>query len=116
VAETEAVDGQLIAKETGFDGDILYSEHHQSHAASAFFPSPYERVAILTMDGVGEWATASWGVGNGNKIDLPFPHSLGLLYTAFTYYTSEAFHARVRTARSSPQPARASGARCAARG
>jgi carbamoyltransferase len=83
--------GELIAKETGFDGDILYPEHHQSHAASAFLPSPYERAAILTMDGVGEWATASWGVGNGNKIDLQaelrFPHSLGLLYTAFTYYT-----------------------------
>ncbi len=83
--------GELIAKETGFEGDILYPEHHQSHAASAFFPSPYESAAILTMDGVGEWATASWGVGSGNKIDLraelKFPHSLGLLYTAFTYYT-----------------------------
>ncbi|NKB87353.1 MAG: hypothetical protein GKS06_03940 [Acidobacteria bacterium] len=83
--------GELIAKETGFDGDILYPEHHQSHAASAFLPSPFERAAILTMDGVGEWATASWGVGAGNKIDLQaelrFPHSLGLLYTAFTYYT-----------------------------
>ena len=83
--------GELIAKETGFEGDILYPEHHQSHAASAFLPSPYESAAILTMDGVGEWATASWGVGSGNKIDLQaelkFPHSLGLLYTAFTYYT-----------------------------
>ena len=62
--------GELIAKETGFEGDILYPEHHQSHAASAFFPSPYERAAILTMDGVGEWATASWGVGVDNKIEL----------------------------------------------
>jgi carbamoyltransferase len=70
---------------------IVYPEHHQSHAASAFLPSPFERAAIITMDGVGEWATASWGVGNGNKTDLKyemlFPHSLGLLYTAFTYYT-----------------------------
>ena len=83
--------GEKIAREVGFDGTILYPEHHQSHAASAFFPSPYERAAILTMDGVGEWATASWGTGEGNRIDLRaelrFPHSLGLLYTAFTYYT-----------------------------
>ena len=83
--------GDLIKKETGFTGDIVYPEHHQSHAASAFFPSPFERAAILTMDGVGEWATASWGVGHGNRVDLRyelhFPHSLGLLYTAFTYYT-----------------------------
>jgi len=83
--------GELIARETGFDGDILYPEHHQSHAASAFFPSPFERAAILTMDGVGEWATASWGAGHDHTIDLraelKFPHSLGLLYTAFTYYT-----------------------------
>ncbi len=75
----------------GFDGEIIYPEHHQSHAASAFFPSPFERSAIITIDGVGEWATASWGTGNGNTIELKhelhFPHSLGLLYTAFTYYT-----------------------------
>jgi carbamoyltransferase len=75
----------------GFDGEIIYPEHHQSHAASAFLPSPFSRSAIITMDGVGEWATASWGIGNGNAIDLKyelhFPHSLGLLYTAFTYYT-----------------------------
>lgn len=81
----------LIRKEIGYDGDILYPEHHQSHAASAFFPSPFQRAAIITMDGVGEWSTASWGVGHDNKIDLKyelqFPHSLGLLYTAFTYYT-----------------------------
>jgi carbamoyltransferase len=69
---------------------LLFTEHHVSHAASAFFPSPYERAAILTVDGVGEWATASFGVGEGNKItlthDLRFPHSLGLLYSAFTYF------------------------------
>ncbi len=83
--------GELIKKEVAFSGDLVYPEHHESHAASAFFPSPFERAAILTMDGVGEWATASWGVGSGNRIDLKrelhFPHSLGLLYTAFTYYT-----------------------------
>ena len=81
----------LIKKEVGYTGDILYPEHHQSHAASAFLPSPYQRAAIITMDGVGEWSTASWGVGHDNRIDLRyelhFPHSLGLLYTAFTYYT-----------------------------
>ncbi|MEK7507719.1 MAG: carbamoyltransferase [Patescibacteria group bacterium] len=74
----------------GFRGEILFSEHHRSHAASAFFPSPFERAAILTLDGVGEWATTSWGVGRGNKIelwaDIYFPHSLGMLYSAFTYY------------------------------
>lgn len=83
--------GQLIKREVGYDGDIIYPEHHESHAASAFYPSPFENAAILTIDGVGEWATASWGVGEGNNIDiqheLHFPHSLGLLYTAFTYYT-----------------------------
>ena len=75
----------------GYEGELIYPEHHQSHAASAFFPSPYERAAILTIDGVGEWATASWGLGDGNRIELQnelhFPHSLGLLYSAFTYYT-----------------------------
>ncbi|MBD3218026.1 MAG: hypothetical protein GF310_07085 [candidate division Zixibacteria bacterium] len=75
----------------GFEGEILFPEHHQSHAASAFFPSPFESAAVLTIDGVGEWATASWGLGNGNQVELKqemeFPHSLGLLYTAFTYYT-----------------------------
>jgi len=69
----------------------IFVEHHESHAASAFFPSPFEQAAILTLDGVGEWATASFGVGNGNKIELlqeqHFPHSLGLLYSAFTYFT-----------------------------
>lgn len=70
---------------------ILFPEHHLSHAASAFFPSPYEKAAILTIDGVGEWCTASIGLGEGNKIriikELEFPHSVGLLYSAFTYYT-----------------------------
>ena len=80
-----------IHKRTGFDGKILFTEHHQSHAASAFFPSPFESAAILTMDGVGEWATSSYGIGEGNEIDLlaelRFPHSIGLLYSAFTYFT-----------------------------
>lgn len=75
----------------GFDGEVLYAEHHESHAASAFFPSPFEEAAILTMDGVGEWATTSIGVGRGNDIEilkeLHWPDSLGLLYSAFTYYT-----------------------------
>jgi len=70
---------------------VIFTEHHESHAASAFFPSPFEEAAILTLDGVGEWATASVGVGRGNKItlthELRFPHSLGLLYSAFTYFT-----------------------------
>ena len=75
----------------GYHKRFLFTEHHESHAASAFFPSPFERAAILTMDGVGEWATASFGVGEGNRVVLSgeqhFPHSLGLLYSAFTYYT-----------------------------
>src|SRR5438094_9031854 len=75
----------------GYEGDLLYSEHHESHAASAFFPSPFEEAAILTIDGVGEWATASIGVGKGRDIkllrELHWPDSLGLLYSAFTYYT-----------------------------
>ena len=83
--------GETIKKEIGFSDELFFPEHHQSHAASAFFPSPFERAAILTIDGVGEWATATWGTGTDNKIDiqfeLRFPHSLGLLYSAFTYYT-----------------------------
>lgn len=75
----------------GYRGRVIFPEHHQSHAASAFFPSPFDRAAVLTIDGVGEWATASWGTGQGNRIDLSaemrFPHSLGLLYSAFTYFT-----------------------------
>jgi carbamoyltransferase len=70
--------------------EILFTEHHQAHAASAFFPSPFERAAVLTIDGVGEWATTSSGLGEGNKLELDreirFPHSLGLLYSAFTYF------------------------------
>lgn len=82
---------EYIKDELQFDGKILFPEHHLSHAASAFFPSPFKDAAFITMDGVGEWATTSYGVGNGNNIelqaDIKFPHSLGLLYSAFTYYT-----------------------------
>lgn len=82
----------LIRKELdGFDGELLFAEHHESHAASAFYPSPFEQAAFLTIDGVGEWATTSFGVGNGRELrieqEMHFPHSLGLLYSAFTYYT-----------------------------
>ncbi|MCX5693190.1 MAG: carbamoyltransferase [Candidatus Omnitrophica bacterium] len=80
----------LIAEKLGYEGKILFAEHHESHASSAFYPSPFQEAAILTMDGVGEWATASFGVGKDNDFDLQheirFPHSLGLLYSAFTYY------------------------------
>jgi carbamoyltransferase len=73
------------------EGRLVFLEHHESHAASAFFPSPFEEAAVLTMDGVGEWATGSIAVGRGNQIEmlkeLRFPHSLGLLYSAFTYFT-----------------------------
>ncbi|MEB8431497.1 carbamoyltransferase [Cocleimonas sp. KMM 6892] len=71
--------------------ELLFNEHHQSHAASAFFPSPYEKAAVLCLDGVGEWATTSMWIGDGNELtpqwEIDFPHSLGLLYSAFTYYT-----------------------------
>jgi len=81
----------LIREELGYDGPLLFTEHHEAHSASAFFPSPFNRAAILTMDGVGEWATTTYGVGDGNSItligELQFPHSLGLLYSAFTYFT-----------------------------
>lgn len=74
----------------GWNGSLLFTEHHQSHAASAFFPSPFHSAAVLTMDGVGEWCTTSLGRGEGNRLEitkeLHFPHSLGLLYSAFTYY------------------------------
>ena len=74
----------------GYKRPFLFLEHHESHAASAFYPSPYESAAVLTIDGVGEWATASWGVGHGNQLHLheqqKFPHSLGLLYSAITYF------------------------------
>ena len=79
-----------IAKALNYEGKILFTEHHESHAASAFFPSPFESSAVLTMDGVGEWATTSYGYGKGNDLhllnELHFPHSIGLLYSAFTYY------------------------------
>ncbi|HUE77960.1 MAG TPA: carbamoyltransferase [Longimicrobiales bacterium] len=84
------IDKQL-KQELGYKGEILYAEHHESHAASAFFPSPFEEAAILTIDGVGEWATASIGLGTGSDLEilqeLHWPDSLGLLYSAFTYYT-----------------------------
>ncbi len=80
----------ILQKKLEFDGTILFPEHHESHAASAFFPSPFEEAAILTIDGVGEWTTTSVGHGKGNRVellaDLRFPHSLGLLYSAFTYH------------------------------
>ena len=70
---------------------LLFGEHHESHAASAFYPSPFDTAAVLCMDGVGEWATTSAWLGEGNELtplwEIPFPHSLGLLYSAFTYYT-----------------------------
>ena len=79
-----------IARGGGWEERLLFSEHHLSHAASAFFPSPFEEAAVLTMDGVGEWATCSIAVGRGNRLEILreilFPHSLGLLYSAFTYY------------------------------
>lgn len=80
-----------IRRELGFQGKILFPEHHESHAASAFFPSPYREAAFLTIDGVGEWTTSSYGVGKDNQLaiwaDTRFPHSLGLLYSVFTAYT-----------------------------
>jgi carbamoyltransferase len=82
---------QIAERCEGFAGKVLFTEHHESHAASAFFPSPFASAAVLTMDGVGEWATTSYGHGRGNELhllkELHFPHSLGLLYSAFTYYT-----------------------------
>ncbi len=80
-----------VAGELGYGGEILFAEHHESHASSAFFPSPFDEAAILTMDGVGEWATASIGHGRGDDLEilseLHWPDSLGLVYSAFTYYT-----------------------------
>jgi carbamoyltransferase len=81
----------LWGKDVKWEEKLLFSEHHLSHAASAFFPSPFERAAVLTMDGVGEWTTTSLALGNGNKLsvikEIHFPHSIGLLYSAMTYYT-----------------------------
>jgi carbamoyltransferase len=82
---------KIIKKETGYEGEILFTEHHEAHQASAFYPSPFDEAAILTIDGVGEWATASYGFGKGKDLtilkELHFPDSLGLLYSAFTYFT-----------------------------
>lgn len=82
---------KVIQRETGYGGSILFTEHHEAHAASAFYPSPFKEAAIVTVDGVGEWATASYGYGKGKEItllkELHFPDSLGLLYSAFTYFT-----------------------------
>jgi len=80
-----------ISPDLDWAGRILFAEHHQSHAASAFFPSPFDEALVLTMDGVGEWTTTSAALGSGNKLEIireiRYPHSLGLLYSAFTYYT-----------------------------
>ena len=82
---------QELAKDVDWDAKLLFAEHHQSHAASAFYPSPFHEALVLTLDGVGEWATTSVGVGRGNELEmvreLHFPHSLGLLYSAFTFHT-----------------------------
>jgi carbamoyltransferase len=81
----------LVEEALGEQRPLLFADHHESHAASAFFPSPFERAAVLTIDGVGEWATSSYGVGLGNRVtlhrEMHFPHSLGLLYSAVTYFT-----------------------------
>ncbi|MEM7043638.1 MAG: carbamoyltransferase N-terminal domain-containing protein, partial [Pseudomonadota bacterium] len=86
-----AVDPDADIKAKDLESRLLFSEHHQSHAASAFYPSPFEEAAVLTIDGVGEWATTSLGLGQGHDLtmlkEIHFPHSLGLLYSAFTYYT-----------------------------
>ena len=82
---------RALAPDVDWESRLLFAEHHQSHAASAFYPSPFREAVVLTMDGVGEWATTSVAVGHGNELEMTreihFPHSLGLLYSAFTYYT-----------------------------
>ncbi len=82
---------EVIRKELGYEGKIVFPEHHESHAASAFYPSPFQEAAFITMDGVGEWTTTSYGVGKDNNLDIlaeiTFPDSLGLLYSAITYFT-----------------------------
>lgn len=82
---------KIIKKELGYDGEVFFTEHHEAHASSAFYPSPFKEAAILTIDGVGEWATASYGFGLNNSLtllkEMHFPDSLGLLYSAFTYFT-----------------------------
>ena len=93
LAKANGVEEERRAKKEGkkFEWKLLFGDHHESHAASAFYPSPFEEAVVLTMDGVGEWATTSLGFGRGNTLEmhkeLHFPHSLGLLYSAFTYYT-----------------------------
>jgi len=81
----------IISRKLDYRGKMIYPEHHESHAASAFYPSPFDEAAFLVMDGVGEWATCSYGTGKGNEIkiqaEIKFPHSIGMLYSAFTYYT-----------------------------
>ena len=82
---------RALAPDVDWESRLLFAEHHQSHAASAFYPSPFRDAVVLTMDGVGEWATTSAAIGHGNELEMTreihFPHSLGLLYSAFTYYT-----------------------------
>src|SRR5437016_6709637 len=82
---------QLHEIDSGPVPQILFGEHHESHAASAFYPSPYDHAAVLCLDGVGEWATTTAWMGSGNSLtplwEIPFPHSIGLLYSAFTYHT-----------------------------
>jgi carbamoyltransferase len=93
LAKTDGAEDERAAKKLGkkFEWRLLFGDHHESHAASAFYPSPFEEAAILTVDGVGEWATSSIGIGKGNELtllkELRYPDSLGLLYSAFTYYT-----------------------------
>src|SRR2546430_15062839 len=86
------------APNVDWDKKLRFTEHHESHAASAFYPSPFSDAAILTQDGVGEWATTTMGVGAGNQLllneEIHFPHSLGLLYSAFTYYTGFKVNSR----------------------
>jgi carbamoyltransferase len=82
---------KTIREKLGYEGKVLFANHHQSHAAAAFFPSPFEEAAFITLDGVGEWATSTYGIGKGERVQIlkqiNFPHSLGLLYSAFTYFT-----------------------------
>jgi carbamoyltransferase len=86
-----SLEHELRTQLHGFEGELLFADHHESHAASAFFPSPFDSAAVVTIDAVGEWSTSSIGRGNGNRVELlremRFPHSLGMLYSAFTYYT-----------------------------
>src|SRR5258708_35488882 len=95
VTQCQSVMGSKKVKELDEDvtsDKLLFAEHHLSHAASAFYPSPFENAVVLTMDGVGEWATTSAAMGEGNRLEIfqeiHFPHSLGLLYSALTYFTA----------------------------